>query len=88
MNFFKYSDPGSMAVIAVTFLLFLMALFTNGITHTLFLEAGVLLVSVKLIIMAYKNARTADTIHKKLDQIHSKLGCGLDNDHHKGKGGQ
>jgi len=33
-----------------------VALFTKGFTHDILLEAGVLLVSVKLIIMAYKNS--------------------------------
>jgi hypothetical protein len=78
MSFIRYSDPGSMVVIFVTMALFILALFSKGITHDLFLEAGVLLVSIKLIIMAYKNARTADTIHRKLDEIHVKLGCRMD----------
>ena len=52
---YKYFDAGSLMVILITFVLFVLALFTQGFTHDLFLEAGVFLVSVKLIIMAYWN---------------------------------
>jgi hypothetical protein len=51
----KHIDIGSSAVIIITFILFIMALFTKGFTHDLLLEAGVFLVSVKLIMMSYKN---------------------------------
>ena len=46
-----YLDRGSVIVMAITFILFTAALFTKGVTHDLFLEAGVFLVSVKLMIM-------------------------------------
>ena len=50
----------------VPFILFLMALFFTGFIHALLLEAEVFLVSVKLIMMAYKaggaNAELADII--------------------------
>ena len=49
-------DPGSLVVIAITLVLFAWALFEKGLTHDLLLEAGVFMVSVKLIIMSYKNA--------------------------------
>jgi hypothetical protein len=51
-NFRKRFDPGSLLVIVITFILFVAALFTKGFTHDLLLEAGVFLVSVKLIIMS------------------------------------
>jgi len=38
----------------ITLLLFIAALFVKGFTHDLLLEAGVFLVSVKVIMMAYK----------------------------------
>jgi len=41
--------------VIITFVLFAVALFAKGFTHDLLLEAGVLLVSVKLILMAYRN---------------------------------
>ncbi len=37
----KHFDMGSIIVIAITFVLFTMALFFTGFTHDLFLEAGV-----------------------------------------------
>jgi len=52
----KHFDVGSMMVIIVTFILFTMALFAKGFTHDLLLEAGVFLVSVKLILIAYNNS--------------------------------
>jgi hypothetical protein len=66
-------DPASLAIILVTLLLFVLALFEKGFTHDLLLEAGVLMVSVKLIIMAYKNSLTAATIDAKLDLITAAL---------------
>ena len=59
----------SLAVIALTFVLFVAALFAKGFTQELFLEAGVFLVSVKLIIMSFKNTVAVETIEKKLDEI-------------------
>ena len=50
----KHFDTGSMIVIIVTLLLFIVALFTKGFNQDLLLEAGVFLVSVKLILMAYQ----------------------------------
>jgi len=69
----KHFDAGSLIVIVVTFILFTVALFTKGFTHDLLLEAGVLLVSIKLIIMAYKNSKTSDDIHKELHEIKKLL---------------
>jgi hypothetical protein len=51
----RHFDLGSLVVIVVTFILFVSAVFTKGFTHDILLEAAVFLVSVKLIIMAYKN---------------------------------
>jgi hypothetical protein len=48
------------------------ALFTKGFTHDILLEAAVFLVSVKLIIMAYKNIDATDSLHQKLDDIYQK----------------
>jgi len=65
----EHFDIGSIIVIAVTVVLFTIALFTKGFTHDLLLEAGVLLVSVKLIVMAYKNSVTNKEIMKELSDI-------------------
>ena len=67
----KYFDTGSIIVIVITFILFAMALFFTGLTHDLLLEAGVFLVSVKLIIMAYKAEVTSESIHRELKEIKS-----------------
>jgi hypothetical protein len=65
----EHFDKGSIIVIAITFVLFLVALFVKGFTHDLLLETGVFLVSVKLILMAHKNSVTAKTLLKELHDI-------------------
>ena len=69
----KHFDLGSLIVIVVTFILFVSAVFTKGFTHDILLEAAIFLVSVKLIIMAYKNIDATDALHIKLDNIYEKL---------------
>jgi len=53
-------------VIVLTVVLFAAALFAKGFTHDLFIEAGVLLVSIKLILMGQKNARTEENLERHL----------------------
>jgi hypothetical protein len=65
----KYFDNGTIFVIIVTGLLFIVALFVKGFTHELLLEAGVLLVSVKLIMMAYRNSIHYEDVKKELNEI-------------------
>lgn len=62
-------DSGTLIVMVITFVLFVAALFFKGVTHDLFLEAGVFLVSVKIIIMAYKTKVYIKSIDTKLDTI-------------------
>ena len=69
----NHFDIGTLFIIIITFILFTVALFTKGFTHDLLLEAGVLLVSIKLIIMAYKNSKTSDEINKELHIIKQML---------------
>jgi hypothetical protein len=52
----KHLGSVNMFIIVLTIILFGVALFTTGFTHDLLLEAGVLLVSIKLIMMSYKNS--------------------------------
>lgn len=66
-------DTGSLIVIAITFVLFTIALFTKGFTHDLLLESGVFLISVKLILMVYHNKKEIDSFHDKLDLILRKM---------------
>jgi hypothetical protein len=65
----RHIDRGSFIVALITLGLFVAALFTQGLTHDLFLEAGVFLVSVKIIIMAYKNSVEVGQLKEKLDTI-------------------
>lgn len=69
----KYFDVGSGVVIAITFILFTTALFVKGITHDLLLEAGVFLVSVKLIMMSYKNSEFVQHLENELEEIKDVL---------------
>jgi protein-S-isoprenylcysteine O-methyltransferase Ste14 len=65
----KYFDPGIIIVIVITVLLFTVALFVKGFTNALLLEAGVLLVSIKLIMMAYRNSINYSDLKKDLNEI-------------------
>jgi hypothetical protein len=69
----KHFDSVSLAVIIITFLLFVVALVLKGFVHDLLLEAGVLLVSIKLILMSYKNGVAGDELAVRLDRIESTL---------------
>ena len=69
----RHFDPWSWVVIAVTLALFVVALFVKGLAHDLLLEGGVFLISVKLILMTYKNGVTADALKRKLDEIQVTL---------------
>jgi predicted tellurium resistance membrane protein TerC len=69
----KHFDNGTILVIILTGLLFIVALFVKGFTHELLLEAGVLLVSIKLIMMAYKNSLNYEELKKELHEIETLL---------------
>jgi len=69
----KYFDPGIIIVIVITVLLFAVALFVKGFTNALLLEAGVLLVSIKLIMMAYRNSLNYIDLKKELNEIRRLL---------------
>ncbi len=69
----RHFDPGSLAIIVITLILFVSAVFTKGFTHDVLLEAAVFLVSAKLIVMAYKSIDETDSLHKKLDEIYEKV---------------
>ena len=62
-------DPASLLVILLTFVLFAVAFFVKGFTHDILVEAGVLLVSVKLIMMSAKIANMSEDIVQKLSLI-------------------
>lgn len=69
----KYFDTGAIVVIIITFILFGVALFTKGWTHDLLLEAGVLLVSIKLIMMTFRNGRNIEYFKEELAEIKELL---------------
>jgi hypothetical protein len=65
----KYFDGWTVLIIVITILLFFVALFAKGFTNQLLLEAGVLLVSIKIIMMSYKNIRNFNELKKDLHEI-------------------
>jgi hypothetical protein len=69
----RHLDVGSRIVILFTSVLFIAALFTKGFGHGVLLEAGVFLVSVKLIIMAYKNSVAGNELKDQLLDLHADL---------------
>lgn len=66
-------DAATMITVVITFVLFVVALFAKGLTHDLLLEAGVLLVSVKLVIMSYKASVSIEVMDTRLDAIGKSL---------------
>jgi hypothetical protein len=69
----KYVDMGNAVVIAITLILFILALITTGLTKNLLLEAGVFLVSLKIILMSYKLSQSNKEILEELRVIREKL---------------
>ena len=69
----RFLDKGSLFVIILTLVLFVVSLFTKGLTHDLLLEAGVFLVSVKLIIASYQAKVTEIQLNDKLDRILARM---------------
>ena len=68
-----YLDPVSLVVIALTLLLFVIALFVKGFAHDMLLEFGVFRVSVKLIVMSHKNGVSARLSEERLVKIQNLL---------------
>jgi Na+/phosphate symporter len=69
----QHLDFWSRIIILITLMLFVAALFLKGLGHDILLEAGVFLVSVKLIIMSYKNSVEAAKLEKQLDRVQDVL---------------
>ena len=69
----KIIDTGNIFVIFLTLILFVAALFLKGITKDLLLEAGVLLVSIKLIMFNYKQSLFDKEVISRLDDIQKNL---------------
>ena len=69
----NYFDTASIVIIILTLALFIAALFIKGFTHDLLLEAGVFLVSVKIIQMSYKNSVFINDLQEELREIKDLL---------------
>ncbi|NMC41995.1 MAG: hypothetical protein GYA43_12640 [Bacteroidales bacterium] len=69
MKITDYIDYWSLVVLILTALLFIGALFFKGFTHDLLLETGVFLVSVKIIMMIYRNNLNYRDVKKDLGEI-------------------
>ncbi len=69
----KALDIGSIITIAITLVLFVTALFLKGLSHDILLEAGVFLVSAKLVLMGHKNVIMAEDLHGELQRIRKIL---------------
>ncbi len=67
--FTKRLDQASLLVIVITLLLFILALFSQGFTHALFLETAVFLVSVKLILSSHRDGVFASEMKTRLDSL-------------------
>jgi hypothetical protein len=65
----KGLDLVSTLTIVVTLVLFAIAAFEKGLTHDLLLEAGVLLVSIKLVIASYQARLSSESVERKLDEL-------------------
>jgi hypothetical protein len=66
-------DTASWVVVAITFVLFGLAVVEKGLTHDLLLESGVFLVSLKLILMSAKMARVSEDTRARLDAIQASI---------------
>ena len=60
---------GSMVVIVITFTLFVVSLFQKGLTHEILVDTGIFLVSVKLIVMSFKNNLYMKDLNQQLEEI-------------------
>jgi hypothetical protein len=66
-------DLASWIVVFVTLVLFGTAVFVKGLGHDLLLEAGVFLVSVKLILMAHKSGVSTAHVSERLDELQTMV---------------
>ena len=69
----KHLDRSTQITLAVTLVLFVVALFEKGFTHDLLLEAGVFLVSAKLVLLAYKASVNNDVLAGQIAEMSRSL---------------
>ncbi len=63
----------TISIILITLVLFAAAVFTKGLTHDIFLETAVFLVSVKVIFLTFRTNTMTKNIIKKLEDLNSLL---------------
>lgn len=73
MSLRQHLDAWSILVIAITFVCFAAALFAAGLLHDVLVELGVFLVSVKVMLMSYRNSVVSESLHQMLKEVHSAL---------------
>jgi hypothetical protein len=66
---FAKIDKVSLMVMGITLFLFSGSVVTKGLTHNIMLESGVFLISVKLILMAFRNREISNAILKELAEL-------------------
>jgi hypothetical protein len=69
----RHLDSGTLITLLITLVLFIVALFAKGLSHDLLLEAGVFLVSVKLVLAAYKSSVANAAILDRLAEMERTL---------------
>jgi hypothetical protein len=69
----KHLDRNTQITLAVTLVLFVVALFEKGFTHDLLLEAAVFLVSAKLVLLSYKASVNNDVLAGQLAEMSRSL---------------
>jgi hypothetical protein len=69
----KHLDRSTQITLAVTLVLFVVALFEKGFTHDLLLEAAVFLVSAKLVLLSYKASVNNDVLAGQLAEMSRSL---------------
>ena len=69
----RHFDVPSLIVILLTLAMFAAALAVKGLGHDLLLEAGVFLVSVKLIMMTYKGSVANARLLEELTAVRAAL---------------
>ncbi len=66
-------DLSAVIIILITLVLFVVALFVKGFTKDLLVEIAVFLVSVKLIMNAYKTSLANKALQEKLNEMQTTL---------------
>jgi hypothetical protein len=69
----RHIDTASYVVVGITLVLFIFAAFEKGLTGELSLEAGVFLVSVKLILLSARSNLAAERIMDRLDELQAAV---------------